>query len=104
MLYEWGFEESKFGGVAILHHIPVTGMADVLLRDGKFNDRLLPALSMRYERSASDDGSLDPEKQWIIDLHEELQKRLKLVDPPFRSLGEIRLSSWFGKLKNWTAP
>jgi hypothetical protein len=77
-------------------------MADLLLVDSKFNDPLLGALSVRYERSGGDDG-LDPEKQWIIALHQELKKRIKLVAPPYRSLGDTRLAYWFGKVKDWTA-
>ena len=103
MLHEWGFDEKKYAGIAILHHISVSDMADLLLVDSKLNDMLLAALSRRYELAPNDD-SLNPEKRWVIALHAELKRRMKAVRAPFRSVGEGRLAYWFGKLQTWATP
>jgi hypothetical protein len=76
-------------------------MADVLLVDSKLNASLLATLIVRYERT---DNSLDPEKPWVVTLHTELKRRLRLIHPPYRSWGEIQLVSWFRRLENWALP
>lgn len=103
MLHEWGLEKEKYAGVAILHHIPVTDLADLLLVDSKFNDHLLAALKARYEfASASKD--LNVEKSWLRALRAELVDRLKTVNSPYRSFGEARLAYWFSEMAEWATP
>lgn len=103
MLYEWGLTKQNYAGIAILHNIAVDDMADLLLDDGKFEDRLLAALKERYALGEND-TALDPEKPWLLALHSELERRVALLQPPYRLFGERRLGYWFDKLVGWASP
>lgn len=103
MLHEWDLEKGNYAGSAILHNIAVTDMADLLLVDDSFNDRLLRALHARYENAAGT-PDLDPEKHWVRALRTELANRLKSVAAPFRIFGERRLAYWFEKMTIWAGP
>lgn len=103
MLYEWGLAEQNYAGTAILHCIPVTDMADLLLEDGKLQDRLLAALKERYTLGEHD-TALDPEKPWLLALHAELVRRVASLPAPHRIFGERRLGYWFTNWVNWATP
>ncbi|MBB4097456.1 P-loop NTPase fold protein [Sphingomonas kyeonggiensis] len=103
MLYEWGPEEGNYGGIAILHHVAIGEIADLLLQDGKLNDRLLAALKERYERAQSA-KSLDSEKPWVLNLHAELAGRVTSLPAPYKRFGELRLAHWFEPIKGWATP
>lgn len=103
MLYEWGVAKQNYAGTAILHNIAINDMVDLLLDDGKFEDRLLAALKERYALGEHD-TALDPEKPWLLTLHAELVRRVALLPPPYRVFGERRLGYWFDKLVSWATP
>lgn len=102
MLHEWGFEKQNYAGIAILHYIAVTDMADLLMIDSRLNDRLLAALVARYDLAR--DSSLDPEKKWVQQLHTELKKRLTLTPAPFKKWNKGRITYYFNKLEAWAKP
>lgn len=103
MLYEWGLARQNYAGTAILHNIAVNDMADLLLDDGKLEDRLLAALKERYALGEND-TALDSEKPWLLALHAELDRRVTLLPPPYRAFAERRLGYWFDKLVGWASP
>lgn len=103
MLHEWGFDKHNYAGISILHNVPVPDMADLLLEDGLLNGSLIAALQTRYEQVGRD-GSLTEEKRWVLALLTELRKRLALLKPPYRKLGEDALSATLGKVETWAKP
>lgn len=93
MLHEWGLDNGNYGGVAILHNIEVADFADLVLIDGKPNDRLMAALNERHNRGYG--TALDPELPWLEQLREELMTRSAVLSPPYRAFAEERLGHWF---------
>ncbi|MEN0653924.1 MULTISPECIES: P-loop NTPase fold protein [Hyphobacterium] len=93
MLHKWGLDNGNYAGVAILHHIVVADFADLVLIDGKPNERLLRALRERHQQSH--DSALDLEIPWLEQLRVELMKRAEKLSPPYRKLSEMRLEYWF---------
>jgi len=93
MLHEWGLDKGNYGGLAILHNIPVTDFADLALIDGKANDRLLAALKERHHQGYG--VELDPELPWLEELRAELMTRAAALSPPYRAFGEMRIAYWF---------
>lgn len=71
-----------YGGVAILHHIPVGDFADVLLDDGRANRKLFAALTLRYQYWGSKPEML-VERPWLERLRCELDTRADALGAPF---------------------
>lgn len=81
-LYEGKPEEGFYGGIAILHHLPVGDFADVLLDDGKLNRPLFAALVRRYQYWMTETELL-AEKPWLDALKAELDARADALGAPF---------------------
>jgi hypothetical protein len=96
MLYEWSLRDRNYGGVAILNHIPFTQFADLLLVDGKLNDKLMAALHECYQHRY--ETELAPELDWLHQLRTELSQRISMLAPPYRQFGELRLPYWFKEI------
>lgn len=101
MLSEWGLEKSSYGGVAILHNIKIPDFADLVLVDGKPNDRLLGALGERYRHGSS--PILEQERAWLAQLCKELLSRADALLPPYKSFATQRLNHWFEEFRPFMA-
>ncbi len=96
MLHKWGIGDGNYGGVAILHNIAVADFADLVLIDGKPNDRLMATVGERHRQGY--DSALDPEMNWLRQLRSELLKRAAALPPPYKQFAEMRLNYWFQDL------
>ena len=93
MLHEWGLDKGNYGGIAVLHHIPVEDFASLALIDGKPNDQLMAALNERHNQGYG--AALDPELPWLKRLRAELMVRSATLAPPFCAFSKKRLDYWF---------
>jgi hypothetical protein len=94
LLYEWDRDAGYYGEFALLHHVPVSSFADVVLVDGKLNDTVLAALAERYQRNVN----LDKEYGWLKKVQTEVKKRISKLTPPHRQLCELRAKYSFDRI------
>jgi hypothetical protein len=97
VLYEYGINNGKFGGVPMLHHIPVSDFADALVKDDRYNIILMGALRQRYERGRGD-TQLVSEKTWLFKLEAEIKARAAQAAAPFSKLLATHTDSLFAKV------
>jgi hypothetical protein len=82
VLYDGAQDAGQYGGVAILHHVPVGDFADLMVQDGRANRHLNAALNRRYQYWGRDAEMLQ-ERPWLEALKEELDRRAEALGPPF---------------------
>ncbi|WP_449256340.1 P-loop NTPase fold protein [Bosea sp. (in: a-proteobacteria)] len=99
MLYEWDRDAGYYGEFAMLHHVPASSFADVVLVDGKLNDSVLAALAERYRRNVN----LDREYGWLKKVRAEVNKRIAKVPPPHRQLCKLRAEYGFNQIDEMVA-
>ncbi len=96
-LYEGAEAQDHFGGVAILHHVPVSDFADLLLKDGRANRDLSAALVRRYQYWGRDAEML-VERPWLEALKQELEIRAEDLGPPFEKALKAAWTRSFGEM------
>ena len=98
-LYEGSKDADDYGGVAILHHVPVADFAGLMLRDGCANRDLSAALVRRYQYWGRD-GDLLVERPWLEALKQELDARAEALGPPFEKVLKGHWAKSFGEVFN----
>jgi hypothetical protein len=88
--------ENYYRDFAILHHISVLDIADLLIVDEQIQP-LMRSIHDRIERALRN-VSLGPEIPWFFSLSAELRTRIAKINPPFRRLAEYSLVHYMDPL------
>lgn len=98
-LVQSGIDDGGFGETAVLHHIPATSVADLILMGSRVNVSLLSALALRYRTHTRDGSPFEIERTWLGVLESTVMDRAALMPAPFRDWALETLQDHFGKIK-----
>jgi hypothetical protein len=96
-LYEYGLGPDAYGAVAVLACAPVKDFAQLLVNDGRPNDRLFSSLVERYERAPG--LRLAVEEAWTKSLRKQLDKLTRRTSQPHKHLLSLRIGYYFEKIE-----
>lgn len=98
-LVQSGIDDGGFGETAVLHHIPATSVADLILVGSRVNVSLLSALALRYRTHTRDGSPFEVERTWLGVLESTVLERAALLPAPFRDWAQEALEDRFGKIR-----
>lgn len=94
-----GSDESCFGETPVLHHLPASSVADLVLTGTRVNQPLLTALTLRYRTHVRDGRPFEIERPWLMVLEDTLLRRARLLPAPFRDWALESLQDRFVKIR-----
>lgn len=98
-LVQSGIDDGGFGETPVLHHIPATSVADLVLMGSRVNVSLLSVLALRYRTHTRDGRPFEVERIWLGVLESTVLERAALLPPPFRDWALETLEDRFGKIR-----
>lgn len=93
-----GLDEGGFGETPVLHHLPLSSFADLILIGARVNQSLLSALALRYRTHVRDGSPFEAERVWLGVLQSTAIERAGNLPPPFRDWALESLQDRFGKI------
>lgn len=98
-LYEYGIEESNYGGFPFLHLIPVGYVSHMIISDWKCNGALLSALVERYSRDLHSKNLLE-EYLWVNKLKKMTYNIADRAEEPQKTQLLNRLQYYFNLIES----
>lgn len=104
-LVQGGLDQGNFGEAAVLHHLPASSIADLVLDGSRVNLSLLSALALRHRTHVRDGRPFEIERVWLSVLEDTVLRRALELPVPFRDWASESLKDRFGKIMtNFGAP
>lgn len=97
-LVHGNLDEGGFGETAVLHHLPATSVADLVLVGSRVNQSLLTALALRYRTHVLNGRPFEAERVWLAVLESTVIDRASLLPSPFRAWAMEALKDRFEKI------
>lgn len=98
-LVQSGIDDGGFGETPVLHHIPASSVADLILIGSRVNVSLLSALALRYRTHTRDGRPFEIERIWLGVLESTVMEKAALLPAPFKDSARGTLEERFGKIR-----